>query len=85
MPFSEEEIRAKIEEIQAELSQMAENPQVDYQMGQKRVSASQKQEQLLKQLHYWEQKLKEMPSQSVDSFQVEIDQFGQDKSKYSGD
>lgn len=85
MPLSEEEIRAKIDDINTELAQLAENPEVDYQIGQKRVSASQKQEQLLKQLQYWEQKLKELPSQSVDSFDFEVDQFGRDKSEYSGD
>ncbi len=85
MPLSEEEIRAKIEAIQSELEQLVQNPQVDYQIGQKKVTASQKQEQLMKQLSYWEQKLKEIPGQSIDSFDVEIDKYGRDNSHYSED
>jgi hypothetical protein len=85
MPLSEEEIREKIEAIQSELNSLVQNPQVDYQIGQKSVSASQKQEQLMKQLEYWEQKLKEIPHQSVDSYDFEVDQYGRDKSDYSGD
>ena len=85
MPLSEEEIRAKIEAIQSELEQLVQNPQVDYQIGQKKVTASQKQEQLMKQLSYWEQKLKEIPEQSIDSVDFEIDKYGNDISDYSED
>jgi hypothetical protein len=85
MPLSEEEIRAKIEAIQSELEQLVQNPQVDYQIGQKKVTASQKQEQLMKQLSYWEQKLKEIPGQSIDSVDFEIDKYGRDNSDYSED
>ena len=85
MSLSEEEIKTKIADIQTELDNLVDNPQVDYQIGQKKVSASQKQEQLLKQLQYWEQKLKEIPSQSIDSFDAEIDKFGRDNSEYSED
>ena len=85
MPLSEEEIRAKIEAIQSELEQLVQNPQVDYQIGQKKVTASQKQEQLMKQLSYWEQKLKEILEQSIDSVDFEIDKYGNDISDYSED
>jgi hypothetical protein len=85
MPLSEEEIIARIEAIQSELEQLVQNPQVDYQIGQKKVTASQKQEQLMKQLSYWEQKLKEIPEQSIDSVDFEIDKYGNDISDYSED
>ena len=85
MGLTEAEIEQKIAAILSELEQLVTNPQVDYQIGNKRVSASQKQAQLLKQLEYWESKLKQLPTEDASSFDIDIDQFGQDKSEYEGD
>ena len=85
MGLTEAEIEQKIAAIISELEQLVTNPQVDYQIGNKRVSASQKQAQLLKQLEYWESKLKGIPTEDVGSLDIDIDQFGQDKSEYEGD
>ncbi len=85
MGITEAEIEQKIAAILSELEQLVTNPQVDYQIGNKRVSASQKQAQLLKQLEYWESKLKQLPTEDVSSLDIDIDQFGQDKSEYEGE
>ncbi|TKJ30068.1 hypothetical protein CEE39_08505 [bacterium (candidate division B38) B3_B38] len=82
MGLTESEIEQKIDAILSELEQLVTNPQVDYQIGNKRVSASQKQAQLLRQLEYWERKRKGIPTESIDSFAVDINKFGEDKSRY---
>jgi hypothetical protein len=82
MELTEAEIEQKIAAILSELEQLVTNPQVDYQIGNKRVSASQKQAQLLRQLEYWERRRKGIPTDSIDSFAIDINKFGEDKSEY---
>jgi hypothetical protein len=84
MGMSYEEIESKIQAIRAELEKLVEAPEVDYQLGDKRVSASQKQAQLLAQLEYWEKRLKAFPLEDVSGFDYRIDQFGGDVSDYEG-
>ena len=85
MALSESQIQAKINAIHDKLAELVENPQVDYQIGNKRVNASQYHAMLMKELEYWEKKLKEIPTEDVSSVDIEIDKFGQDKSEYEGD
>lgn len=82
MELTEAEIEQKIAAILSELEQLVTSPQVDYQIGNKRVSASQKQAQLLRQLEYWERRRKGIPTDSIDSFAIDINKFGEDKSEY---
>ncbi|MCD6451249.1 MAG: hypothetical protein J7L64_02620 [Acidobacteria bacterium] len=82
MGISYEEIEAKIASIRAELDKLAQSPEVDYQIGDKKVSASQKQAQLLAQLEYWERRLRSFPFEDALSFDYRITRFGDDVSDY---
>lgn len=85
MALSESQIQEKIDAIHTKLDELRENPQFNYQVGNKRVDAGQYHKMLLDELAYWEKKLKEIPKEDVSAVDYDIDQFGQDKSEYEGD
>jgi len=85
MALSESEIQAKIDAIVAKLDELVASPQVDYSIGSKRYNASQYHDMLMKQLEYWEGKLKALPYEDVSAADYDISEFGEDLSEYEGD
>jgi len=60
------------------LADLVENPQPDYQVGSIRVNASQYNEMLMRQLRYWEDKLKAIPKEDVSAVDIDVSEFGED-------
>ena len=69
-----------LSEVEAKIRSLLESPEVDYQIGDMRVSASQK----LKQLLEYRRELKKRPtaSQAIVSFNLDVNEFGEEQGEY---
>lgn len=85
MAYGETTIDAKIASIDTQLATLVTTPEVDYSIGQKRVSASQKQRLLMEQRQMWEEMKTNIPSEKVRDFEYDVNQHGEDKTEYAGD
>ena len=71
--------------VDAQLSALAVNPQVDYQVGNVRISASQKLKQLMDMREMIITRMKEKPFESIEVIQSDFSVFGQDLSSFIGE
>lgn len=69
-----------LDEVETKINELLTNPKVDYQIGDKKVSASQYLDQLLK---YREQLLKHpVADQATMHFEFDFDEFGDELGEY---
>lgn len=68
--------------IDAKISALIANPQVDYAVGNVRISASQKMEQLIKLREMFLQRMAEKPFEAIDVIQSNFDAFGEEFGSY---
>lgn len=84
MALTEAQINTKLTAIDAALDALVTSPQVDYKIGQKSVSASQKQKQLMEQREYYEKLLLQIPKEEVIDQEDSITALGEDQNQYIG-
>ncbi len=68
--------------IDLKISALIANPQVDYAVGNVRVSASQKMEQLIKLRELFVKRLAEKPYEAIEVIQSDFSAFGEDLGSY---
>ena len=85
MALTESQINTKLTAIDAAIDTLVTSPQVDYQIGAKSVSASQKIEQLINLRKMYEKLLTDIPSEEIKDMEDSISNFGEDNNEYIGD
>lgn len=68
--------------IDAKISALIANPQVDYAVGNVRISASQKMEQLIRLRELFIKRMAEKPFEGIDVIQSNFDAFGEEFGSY---
>lgn len=71
--------------IDTKISALIANPQVDYAVGNVRVSASQKMEQLIKLREMLLTRMANKPYEAIDVIQTDFSAFGEDLGSYIGE
>ena len=85
--LTEAQYTAKIAAIDTKMDALIESPEsaVDYKMGQKAVSNSQKVKGLLSLREHYVTLRDRLPYEDVSSFDYDITEFGEDRSNEIGD
>uniref|UniRef100_A0A6M3L5A6 Uncharacterized protein n=1 Tax=viral metagenome TaxID=1070528 RepID=A0A6M3L5A6_9ZZZZ len=85
--LTQAELESKISTIDAQLATLMAAPSsiVDYKIGQKSVSGSQKVESLLKMREVYQKLLDAFPAEGFQRLALDTDEYGEDQTEYLGD